>query len=39
MLRSKDVRISQDGTGLDDLMPDEGYFDFLSSQPGPLLWS
>jgi len=26
MLRSKDVRISQDGTGLDDLMPDEVYF-------------
>jgi hypothetical protein len=26
MLRSKDVRISRDGTGLDYLMPDEGYF-------------
>jgi hypothetical protein len=26
MLRSKDVRISQDCTGLDDLMPDEVYF-------------
>jgi hypothetical protein len=26
MLRSKDVRISQDGAGLDDLTPGEVYF-------------
>jgi hypothetical protein len=39
MLRSKVVRISQDGTGLDDLLPDEVYFEILSSQPGPPLWS
>jgi hypothetical protein len=26
MLRSKDVRVSQDGAGFDDLTPDEVYF-------------
>ncbi len=29
MLRSKGVRISRDGSGLDDLTPDEVYFEKL----------